>query len=72
MPSAEDLAKIVSYGGGIVIDSSLPTDSLVKIVSQARSAGSTVVIKSAERKSPEELKRIASYGRGCVIFDLTE
>lgn len=71
MKSTDDLVKIVSYGGGIVIDTTKSTDDLVKIASYAAGKGSRVVIKNAGYKSTDDLVTIASYGKGAVIFDFT-
>ena len=71
MKSTDDLVKIVSYGGGIVIDSTKSTDDLVRIASYAAGKGSRVVIKDAGNKSTDDLVKIASFGKGAVIFDFT-
>jgi len=70
--STDDLVKIVSFGGGVVIDSTKSTDDLVKIASFAAGKGSRVVIKNAGRKSTDDLVKIASFGKGAVLFDFTE
>ena len=72
MKSTDDLVKIVSFGGGVVIDSTKSTDDLVKIASFAAGKGSRVVIKNAGRKSTDDLVKIASFGKGAVLFDFTE
>lgn len=72
MKSTDDLVKIVSFGGGVVIDASKSTDDLVKIASFAASKGSRVIIKGAGRKSTDDLVKIGSFGKGAVIFDFTE
>ena len=72
MKSTDDLVKIVSFGGGVVIDSNKSTDDLVKIASFASGKGSRVVIKNAGRKSTDDLVKIASFGKGSVLFDFTE
>lgn len=72
MKTTDDLVKIVSFGGGIVIDSSKTTDDLVKIASFAAGKGSRVVIKNADRKTTDDLVKIASFGKGAVLFDFTE
>jgi hypothetical protein len=72
MKTTEELVKIVSFGGGIVIDASKTTDDLVKIASFASGKGSRVIIKGASRKTTDDLVKIASFGKGTVIFDFTE
>lgn len=72
MKSTEDLVRILSVGGGVLIHSSKSTEDLVRIASVAASKESRVIIKEAHRKSTNDLVRIASVGKGCVIFDLTE
>jgi aspartokinase len=72
MKTTDDLVKIVSYGGGVIVDSSKTTDDLVKIASYSKSKGSKIIIKNASRKTTDDLVRIASYGDGNVIFDFTE
>jgi len=71
MKSTDDLVKIVSYSGGIVIDASKSTGDLVKIASYAAGKGSRVVIKNAGDKSTDDLVKIASCGKGAVVFDFT-
>jgi len=71
MKSTDDLVKIVSFGGGVVIDSLMSTDDLVKIASFAAGKSSRVVIKNAGTKSTDDLVKIASFGKGAVLFDFT-
>jgi len=72
MKTTNDLVEIVSFGGGIVIDSSKTTDDLVKIASFAAGKGSRVVIKNAGSKTTDDLVKIASFGKGAVLFDFTD
>lgn len=72
MKSTDDLVKIVSFGGGVMIDASQSTDDLVKIASFAATKGSRVIIKGAGQKSTDDLVKIGSFGKNTVIFDLTE
>jgi len=72
MTSTDDLVKIVSYGGGVIVEATKSTDDLVKIASFAASKGTRVIIKGADRKSTDDLVKIASFGKGAVIFDLTD
>lgn len=72
MKTTDDLVKIVSFGGGIIINASKTTDDLVKIASFAVSKGSRVTIKGAGAKTTDDLVKIASFGKGTVVFDFTE
>jgi len=72
MKTTDDLVKIVSFGGGIIIDATKTTDDLVKIASFAVSKGSRVTIKGAGAKTTDDLVKIASFGKGTVVFDFTE
>jgi predicted RNA-binding protein YlxR (DUF448 family) len=72
MKTTEDLVRIVSFGGGVVIDASKTTEELVRIASFAAGKGSRVIIKHAGRKTTEDLVRIASFGKGSVLFDLSD
>lgn len=51
MKSTQDLIQIVSFGGGVIVNSSMSTQDLVQIASFAAGKGSRVVIKGAGRKS---------------------
>jgi hypothetical protein len=42
MKTTEDLIQIVSYGGGIIVDSSKTTQDLVQIASYAAGKGSVI------------------------------
>jgi predicted RNA-binding protein YlxR (DUF448 family) len=72
MTSTNDLVRIVSVGGGIIIDSSRAPDDLVRIASSASAHKSRVVIKGAGKYTPDDLVRIASAGKGAVIFDFSD
>jgi hypothetical protein len=72
MKTTDDLVKIVSFGGGIIIDAKRTTDDLVKIVSFAANKGARVMIRGADRLTTDDLVQIASFGKGVVQFDLTE
>lgn len=70
MKSTADIVRIVSHGGGVIVDSSKATDDLVRIASQAATSGATVIIRGAGNKSMDDLVRIASHGKGKVIMEL--
>lgn len=71
MKNTQDLIQIVSFGGGIIIDSTKSTQDLIQIVSFAANKGSRVIIKNAGNKSTQDLVQIASFGKGVVVFDFT-
>jgi hypothetical protein len=71
MKTTDDICRITSFGGGVVLDSGKTTDDLARIASFA--AGKcTVIVKNAGRKTTDDLCRIASFGKGSIIFDLTD
>jgi hypothetical protein len=72
MRTTDELVKIASFGGGVIIDSSRATDDLVRIASLAATKGSRVFIKNANAKSTDDLVKIASFGKGSVVFDFTD
>ena len=72
MKSTDEIIKIVSVGGSVIVDASMGTDSLIKIASIAASTGARVIFKGANKILTESLVRIAEVGKGKVIFDLTE
>jgi aspartokinase len=70
--TTDDLVRIASFGGGVIIDSTRTTEDLVRIASYAANKGNRVVIKGADQKTTDDLVKIASFGRGTVVFDFTE
>jgi hypothetical protein len=71
MKSTDDLVKIASFGGGMIIDSSKSVDDLVKIASFAAGSRSRITIKNAKIIPTDDLVKIASFGKGAVVFDFT-
>jgi hypothetical protein len=72
MKTTDDLVRIVSFGGSVVITAALATDDIVRIVSFAANKGGVkVTLKGASSKTTDDLVRIASFGRGLVEFDFT-
>ena len=69
--STEDLIKIVSAGGGLVLDGkTLAADDLVKIASAAAESEVALTIKNVDDKTTEELVSIAAAGDCTVVFEL--
>lgn len=67
--SAEDLVRIVSYGGGIDTSAKrLSVEDAVRIASYAANKGSTVIFRETTHWSAQDAIRIASYGKGHVIL----
>jgi len=72
MKTTDDIVRIVSFSGGVILDANKTTDDLVRIASFAAGKGSHVIIRGAGKKTTDDLVRIASFGKGAVIFDLTD
>ena len=70
MRSALEIKKIVSVGGGVIVDAS--QYSTVDLKSIAANAKANVVLKNTDEMSTMDLRSIASAGKGHVIIDLTE
>lgn len=69
--TTDQLIKIASAGGGMIIDGkSKTTDQLVKITSTASKSGSKIIITNAGTKTTDQLVKIAVAGNGNAIFDL--
>ena len=64
-----DILRIVAAGGGVVLDGTMPTADLVRIVSQAGSEAH-IVIRNTAQKSTDDLVKIAESSRGRVTFEL--
>lgn len=64
-----DLIRIASAGGGIVLDAAArPTDDLIRIASAA-SNGARVHFRGMAARPADDLIRIGSAGRGAVSFE---
>ncbi|MFZ2310669.1 MAG: hypothetical protein WAW11_03930 [Patescibacteria group bacterium] len=65
------LERIISLGGGIDIDAStfMPY-SLERFAALASSSGATIILRNCSSLLPSSMERIASLGRGRVIFKL--
>jgi len=62
MKTTDDICRIVSFSGGVVVDASKTTDDLARIASFAKDK-CTVIVKGAGRKPTDDLCRIASFGK---------
>ncbi len=70
MRSALEIKKIVSVGGGVIVDAS--QYSTVDLKAIAANAKANIVLKNTDEMSTMDLRSIASAGKGHVIIDLTE
>lgn len=70
MRSALEIKKIVSVGGGVIVDAS--QYSTVDMKAIAANAKADIVLKNTDDMSTLDLRSIASAGKGHVIIDLTE
>lgn len=70
MRSALEIKKIVSVGGGVIVDAS--QYSTVDLKAIAANAKANIVLKNTDDMSTLDLRSIASAGKGHVIIDLTE
>jgi DNA replication protein len=72
MKTTDELVRITSFSGGIIIDASrYTTDELVRIASFASGKGSRVTLRGIGNRTTDELVRIASFGKGTVTIDFT-
>ena len=66
----DDLIHIAAAGGGFSLDSARHSvDDLTRIAAAAAGTGTRIAVSRATRMSTEDLIRIATAGRGAVIFD---
>lgn len=72
MKTADEIVRMVTTGGSVIVDASQPTEDLLRIAGAAERRGGKIIIRGAHRKPTDELVRIASVGKGNVTFDLTE
>ena len=63
-----DILRIVAAGGGVVLDGTVPTPDLIRVVSQA-GPESHIVIRDTATRSTDDLVQIAERARGRVIFE---
>jgi DNA replication protein len=69
--TTEQLVKIASAGGGMILDATAKTtDQLVRIASASSQSGAKIIIANINSKTTDQLVKIASAGEGNVIFDL--
>lgn len=68
--SVDDLIHIAAAGGGFLIDvGTRSVDDLTRIAAAAAGTGARVILMGASVISAEDLVRIASAGRGAMIFE---
>jgi hypothetical protein len=68
--ATDDLVEIARAGGGFVLEvGRRNTDELVRIAAAARKSGSTVVFTKMLARKKEALMKIATAGKGHVIFE---
>lgn len=69
--SIEELLKIAQAGGGFKLDASrCTTDDVVKLAEVIGRCGAELRISKIYSKSTDDLVKIASAGKGHVIFEL--
>jgi hypothetical protein len=69
MPT-DDLIQIANAGGGFRLDATHRyPDELVQIASAAKNGGATVIFYGMSRCYTHDLIRIATAGKGAVIFE---
>jgi len=63
-----DILRILAAGGGVVLDGTMPTTDLIRVISQA-GPESHIVIRNTAAKSTDDLVQIAECARGRVVFE---
>jgi len=70
MKTTDELVKIVAAGGGLVFEPGRrTTDELTRIAAAAKHSGATVVLRNMAVRKTDALIKIASAGKGKVIFE---
>lgn len=68
---ANQVLKIIAEGGGCILDTEdFSNEQLIEIAEAALQHEVTVIFRNAKILSVDQLRRVAKYGRGRVIFDL--
>lgn len=68
-----NILRIISAGGGLIIDlnnSNLSFNELLRLASSAGNSGANLIIKNSNSLDHSQLLRISSAGKGNVIFEL--
>ena len=66
----DDLIQIASAGGGFRLDATQRyPDELMQIATAAKNGGATVIFYGMSRCYTHDLIRIATAGKGAVIFE---
>jgi len=67
----EQIRQIAAAGGGLVIDASTITFTLMREISAAAAVGkASITIKNLTAMTPAQLIEIATLAPGLVVFDL--
>jgi hypothetical protein len=68
--TTDELVRIAHAGGGFRLDTSgRPTEDLVRIAAATRTNKATVIFAGMGMRSTDDLMKIGSAGKGCVIFE---
>jgi hypothetical protein len=66
----DDLLQIANAGGGFRLDATHRyPDELIQIATAAKNGGATVIFYGMSRYYTNDLMRIATAGKGAVIFE---
>lgn len=72
MKTTESLIRIVTAGGGLILDcKGKSTESLTRIAEATKSKNSKITLINIGSKSTESLIKIVAAGNGNVVLDLT-
>lgn len=70
MKTTEELVKIATAGGGLVVEAGRrTTDELIGIAAAAKHSGATVIFRNMAVRKTDALIKIAAAGKGKVIFE---
>lgn len=70
MKTTDELVKIASSGGGLVVEvGRRTTDELIRISAAAKQSGATVIFRNMATRKTDALMKIAAAGKGRVIFE---
>jgi hypothetical protein len=64
-----DIIRILAAGGGVSLDSAMPTPDLIRIAANA-GPETTIIVRNAALKPTDDLVKISESARGCVLFEL--
>lgn len=67
----QSIERILALGGGVSIDASKYLPQLLeRFAAFAAQSGATLILRNCQNLLPQTMERIASFGRGKVIFNL--